>query len=170
MPTLTSLTLSIGGLAFVIVYLGTTVIAGLVALWALFIAWGGYYANGANMESVKLTLGALIFGIVLACICCMLILSVPVGSVTVPFWVAVFVAVFVYSSKIELFSALPTTVNGFALVFAYVLQTEGMMDMAVLTAPSFTNPLVLLTASSVIGVVWGVLSNKLTGVLSSDKA
>ena len=96
MPTLTALTLSIGGLAFVIVYLGTTVMAGIVALWALFIAWGCYFANGANTESVKQTLGALIFGIVLACICCMLILSVPVGSVTVPFWVAVFVA-FVYS-------------------------------------------------------------------------
>jgi SNF family Na+-dependent transporter len=38
MPTLTALTLSIGGFAFVIVYLGTTVMAGIVALWALFIA------------------------------------------------------------------------------------------------------------------------------------
>ena len=170
MSTLIALTLSIGGLAFVIVYLGTTVMTGIVALWALFIAWGGYFANGANMESVKLTLGALIFGIVLACICCMLILTVPIGSLTVPVWVAIFVAIFVYLSKIQLFSALPTTVNGFALVFAYVLQTEGMFDMAVLTAPSMENPLLLLTVSSVIGVVWGVLSNKLTGVLSGDKA
>ncbi len=170
MPTLTALTLSIGGFAFVIVYLGTTVMAGIVALWALFIAWGGYFANGANMESVKLTLGAMIFGIVLGCICCMLILSVPIGSLTVPVWVAIFVAAFVYLSKIQLFSALPTTVNGFALVFAYVLQTEGMFDMAVLTAPSMENPLLLLTVSSVIGVLWGVLSNKLTGVLSGDKA
>ena len=170
MPTLTALTLSIGGFAFVIVYLGTTVMAGIVALWALFIAWGGYFANGANMESVKLTLGAMIFGIVLGCICCMLILSVPIGSLTVPVWVAIFVAIFVYLSKIQLFSALPTTVNGFALVFAYVLQTEGMFDMAVLTAPSMENPLLLLTVSSVIGVLWGVLSNKLTGVLSGDKA
>ena len=168
MPTLIALTTSLSGLAFVIAYLGTTVLAGYVALWALFIAWGCYYANGANAESVKQTLGALIFGIVLACICCMLILSVPIGSVTVPVWVAIFVAAFVYLSKIPLFSALPTTVYGFALVFAYVLQTDGMLDMAVLTAPSFTNPLILLTVSCVIGVVWGVLSNKLTGVLSSD--
>jgi hypothetical protein len=169
MSVLIALTLTLASFAFGITYLGTTSLAGLLSLWCLFITWGGYFANGADANSVKVTLGGSILGVVLGCICVACILSIPLGSLNIPLWVAIFVAIFTYMSKIPLFAALPSTVNGFGCVFAYVLQTEGMLSMGVLTGFNFTNPAILLTVSVIAGVAIGVASNKVTGLIAASE-
>lgn len=170
MAPLLALTTVLSVSAFFVVWLCTTLLANIVLVWAVFICWGTYFANGANMESVKLSLGALVLGIVLAHIAVIAIVNIPVGTVTAAVWVAVFVGIFTYASRVKLLSALPTTVNAFALIFAYVLQTPGKLSMDVLTALDFTNPMLKMIASAIFGVAVGVATNYLTGILSSGGA
>jgi len=169
MPAILALTTVLGVTAFFVVWLSTTLLANIVLVWAVFICWGTYFANGANIESIKLSLGALILGIVLGQIAVICIITIPVGTVTAAVWVAVFVAIFTYASKVKLLSALPTTVNAFAMMFAYVLQTPDQLTMEVMTAADFTNPMLKLIASVIFGVAVGYGTNYLTGILSSDE-
>ncbi len=169
MPAIIALTAVLGVSAFFVVWLSTTLLANIVLVWAVFICWGTFFANGANMESVKLSLGALTLGIVLGLISVICIVNIPVGAVTAAVWVGVFVAIFTYASKVKLFSVLPTTVYGFAMMFAYVLQTPDQLTMEVLAAPDFTNPALKLIASAIFGVAVGFGTNYLTGILSSDE-
>ena len=169
MPAILALTTVLGVAAFFVVWLSTTLLANIVLVWAVFICWGTYFANGANIESIKLSLGALILGIVLGQIAVICIVNIPVGTVTAAVWVAVFVAIFTYASQVKLLSALPTTVNAFAMMFAYVLQTPDVLTMEVMTAADFTNPMLKLIASVIFGVAVGYGTNYLTGILSSDE-
>ena len=169
MPAIIALTAVLSVSAFFVVWLSTTLLANIVLVWAVFLCWGTYFANGANMESIKLSLGALILGIVLGTIAVICIVNIPVGTVTAAVWVAVFVAIFTYASKVKLFSVLPTTVYAFAMVFAYVLQTPDQLTMEVLSAQDFSNPMLKLIASAIFGVAVGHGTNYLTGILSSDE-
>ncbi len=169
MPAILALTTVLGVAAFFVVWLSTTLLANIVLVWAVFICWGTYFANGANVESIKLSLGALILGIVLGQIAVICIITIPVGTVTAAVWVAVFVAIFTYASQVKLLSVLPTTVNAFAMMFAYVLQTPDVLTMEVMTAADFTNPMLKLIASVIFGVAVGYGTNYLTGILSSDE-
>jgi len=50
---------------------------------------------------------------------------------------------------------------------AYLLQTEGALDMGPLASANFSNALILVSVSLVVGALFGLGSGKLGGVLTS---
>ena len=77
-------------------------------------------------------------------------------------------------ASIDVLSAVPAQVYGYASCVAYSLHqgagADGMGPLQSLTSPSFQNPLILLIVSMVIGAIFGMLSGKLAGVLTKKAA
>jgi hypothetical protein len=172
MSKLTALSVSIALLGGLWAYLALGPLAGFVLVWAGFIAWGCYFHTGGDTAALKKTIAGTVYGAVIAWIALLLIVNVQV-QLPAPLWPAIVVAVTVFLLVIvascDLLSAVPAQVYGYAAVVAYSLQTptaNGVGPLASLTAVSFANPLILLSVSYVAGAVLGMLSGKLSGVLS----
>ena len=56
--------------------------------------------------------------------------------------------------------AIPASVYGYAATAAYLLQTEGALDMNTLTGANFSNALVIISVSLIVGALFGWLSGK----------
>ncbi len=63
--------------------------------------------------------------------------------------------------------AIPASVYGYAATAAYLLQTDGALDMGPLASGNFSNALILVSVSLVVGSLFGLASGKLGGVLTS---
>lgn len=99
MSGLIALALSIGGLGAIATWLALGPLAGIVTIWAIFIAWGAYFNNGADNDALKNTITCGIFGSVMAGIAALLVLNISLGAVTAPIWVGLTVFVLVAASK-----------------------------------------------------------------------
>ncbi len=171
MSKLTALSLSIAILGGVWAYLALGPLAGSVLVWAGFIAWGSYFHTGGDDAALKKTIAGTIYGAVLAGIALFLVVNNPAGlpaAVAAPVYVAVTVFFLVIVASANLLSAVPANVYGYAATVAYSLHqptVDGVGPLASLTAANLTNPVLLLSLSFVLGAVFGLLSNKLAGVL-----
>lgn len=171
MSKLTALSLSIAVLGGVWAYLALGPLAGSVLVWAGFIAWGSYFHTGGDDAALKKTIAGTIYGAVLAGIALFLVVNNPAGlpaAVAAPVYVAVTVFFLVIVASANLLSAVPANVYGYAATVAYSLHqptVDGVGPLASLTAANLTNPVLLLSLSFVLGAVFGLLSNKLAGVL-----
>lgn len=172
MPKLTALSVSIALLGGLWAYLALGPLAGFVLVWAGFIAWGCYFHTGGDTAALQKTITGTIYGAVLAWIALMLIVNVPV-PLPAPLWPAIVVAITVFFLVIvagcNLLSVVPANVYGYAATVAYALQTpttDAGGPLHSLMAVSFANPLILLAVSFAIGAVFGMLSGKLSGMLS----
>jgi hypothetical protein len=171
MSKLTALSLSIAVLGGVWAYLALGPLAGSVLVWAGFIAWGSYFHTGGDDAALKKTIAGTIYGAVLAGIALFLVVNNPAGlpaAVAAPVYVAVTVFFLVIVASANLLSVVPANVYGYAATVAYSLHqptVDGVGPLASLTAANLTNPVLLLSLSFVLGAVFGLLSNKLAGVL-----
>jgi hypothetical protein len=164
MSGLVALSLSIGVLGGVATWLSFGLLAGYVTIWGIFIAWGSFFHNGADTAALKSTIICGIFGAVMAGVAFALMGMIPLGDVfTAPVWVAVTVFILVFASQVPALSVIPTAVYGFAATAAYAIHVGGST-----TAMDLSNPVIVISLSMIVGAVFGLLSGKLSAILSGD--
>lgn len=171
MSKVTALSLSIAVLGGVWAFLALGPLAGFVLVWAGFIAWGCYFHTGGDNAALQKTIAGMIYGAVLAGIALLLVVNNPIAlpaAIAAPVYVAVTVFFLVIVANVNLLSAVPANVYGYAATVAYALQTptvEGAGPLASLMTPGFANPVILLSVSFVLGAVFGLISGKVAGML-----
>ena len=173
MPSLVALSLSIGVLGGVATALCLGPLSGIALIWVAFIAWACYFAIGGDQKALQNTIVCGILGAVIAWVALMVILSIPLAdTLTLPVWAGIVVGVTVLVmcllAHVEYFSAIPASVLGYASVAAFALQTEGALSMEALGSAGTSNALVVVAISIVVGAVFGMISGKVGGMLSSD--
>lgn len=173
MSSLVALSVSIGVLGGVATALSLGPLSGIVLIWVAFIAWACYFAIGGDQKALQNTIVCGILGAVVAWVALLVILSIPLGeALTVPIWAGIVVAgsvlVMCLLAHVEYFSSIPASVLGYASVAAYALQTEGAFTMEALSSAGTSNALVVVAISVVVGAVFGMISGKVGGMLSSE--
>ncbi|PCJ29486.1 MAG: hypothetical protein COA90_11495 [Gammaproteobacteria bacterium] len=164
MSGLVALALSIGGLGGVATWLAFGPLAGMVTIWAIFIAWGSYFHNGADNAALKNNIVCGIFGAFMAAVAFIMMGVVPLGDTfTAPVWVGVTVFILVYASKVPALAVIPTAVYGFAATAAYAIHVGGEM-----TALDLSNPFVVISLSIIVGSLFGMASGKLSAILTKE--
>ena len=165
MSKLTALALSIAVLGGVWAFLALGPLAGYVLVWAGFIAWGCYFALGADVAALQKTIVGMIYGAVIAGVALALVGANPLGlagALGPAIYIAVTVFLLVIVANIPLLSAVPANVYGYAATAAYALQTANAGSPM---AMDLTNPVLLVAISTILGAIFGMLSGKLAGVL-----
>ena len=143
----------IGGL---LTYLCLGPLAGYIHIWAIFVFTATGVALGGSNEAFKNLVVCAFAGIIIAWIGSMIVLNVPLAAtLTLPVWAAIVVGVttgcLAFIANIKLFPAIPATVIGYALTFAYLLQGDAKRlttENLVTIGPS--NPLVCMTLSLLV--------------------
>jgi len=165
MSKLIALSVSIALLGGVWAYLALGPLAGMVLVWAGFIAWGCYFHTGADNAALQKTIIGMIYGAVIAGVALYLVglnpLGLP-GAVGPAVYVGVTVFFLVIVAGCNLLSVVPANVYGYAATAAYALQTANAGSV---TALDLTNPVLLVALSTLIGAIFGMASGKLAGVL-----
>jgi hypothetical protein len=165
MSKLTALALSIAVLGGVWAYLALGPLAGMVLVWAGFIAWGCYFHTGGDNAALQKTIAGMVYGAVIAGIALFLVGLNPIGlpgAVGPAVYIAVTVFFLVIVAGCNLLSVVPANVYGYAATAAYALQTANAGSV---TAMNLTNPVLLVALSTVLGAIFGMLSGKLSGML-----
>jgi hypothetical protein len=167
MSKLTALALSIAVLGGVWAFLALGPLAGMVLVWAGFIAWGCYFHTGGDTAALQKTIAGMIFGAVIAGVALWLVGSNPVGLPEGAVAAAVYIGVTVFFLVIvagnTMLSVVPANVYGYAATAGYALQTA---DAGSVTAMDMTNPVLLVALSTVFGAVFGMLSGMLSAKLA----
>jgi hypothetical protein len=150
-------------LGAVATWLALSPLAGMVTIWAIFIAWGSYFHNGADATVLKNTIVCGIFGSVLAAVAFALITKVGLGegmllAINAAVWAGLAVFVLVMGATIPAFSVIPAAVYGFAATAAYAIHAGEDLSAAGNTlAMDFSNPVIVISLSRIIEVsqqVW----------------
>lgn len=166
MSKLVALSISIAVLGGVWAYLALGPLAGMVLVWAGFIAWGCYFHTGGDTAALQKTIIGMIYGAVIAGVALFLVglnpLGLP-GAVGPAVYIGATVFLLVIVAGIDFLSVVPANVYGYAATAAYALQTANAGSV---TAMNLTNPVLLVALSTVLGAIFGMLSGKLSGVLS----
>jgi len=140
--------------------------------WVGFIAWGWYIQAGGNSEALMKTGASLIWGAVLAG----LALTIAIGTRNVigPWMVRSFIAVavtailLVMSSGVAWLSLVPAAICGYAAVLGLVLQDVEMRTIERLMHPGRTNGLVTAILSMILGLIFGVITEKAAAALKKS--
>jgi len=166
MSKLTALALSIAVLGGVWAFLAFhTPLSAAVLVWVGFIAWGCYFAAGADNAALQKTIAGMAFGAVMAGVALYLVGSHMfdgLGSLGIPVIIAVTVFPLVIVAGCNLLSVVPANVYGYAATAGYALSKA---DAGSVTAMNMTNPLLLVIVSTVFGAVFGMVSGKVAGAL-----
>ena len=164
MPKLIALSTSIAVLGAISTWFHTDLLAGTYIVWIGFVAWGAYFANGANEKSLKDTVVSGVFGAIVALVALLLANNMPIGGdYNIPIWVGITVFVLVYSSQVAALSNIPTAVYGYAVMAGYSLLTNATPEA--MASATTDNPLWAVAVSIVIGSIFGALSGRLSGAL-----
>ncbi len=167
MSKLTALALSIAVLGGVWAFLALGPLAGMVLVWAGFIAWGCYFHTGGDTAALQKTIAGMIFGAVIAGVALWLVVNNPAGLPDGAVGAAIYVGVTVFFLVIvagnAMLSVVPANVYGYAATAGYALSTETAANV---TMMDMTNPVLLVALSTVIGAVFGMLSGMLSGKLA----
>ena len=134
-------------------------------VWVGFIAWGCYFALGADSVALQKTIAGMIYGAVIAGVALYLVNSgmlSGLGAFAAPVIIAVTVFFLVIVANVTLLSAVPANVYGYAATAGLAL-TAGTLGNV--TAMNTSNPVLLVIISVVLGAIFGMLSGKLAGIL-----
>ena len=175
MSSLVALSVSIGGLGAVATYLALGPLSGIILIWAVFVGWATFFATGGDNEALKKTIICNVFGVICAWIAGLVILGIPLAeTLGLPVWGGIVVGVTVLAmclaAHIQVLSTIPASVLGYAATFAYLLQTPDVLSTGALTGVNFSNALVVIAVSLVVGAGFGLASGKLGGVLTAKAA
>lgn len=163
-----ALSVSIAVLGAIWAFLALGPLSGFVLVWAGFIAWGCFFHTGGDTAAFQKTIIGTAYGAVIAWIALLIISKVPVpalGTVWPALVVGVTVFFLVIVASVDVLSAVPANVYGYAAVVAYSLSVP-TGPMQNLTSASFANPLVLLIVSMAVGACFGYASGWLSGKLT----
>jgi len=167
MDLIVALAISIGALGGIATWVSLGPLAGVLQIWAIFIAWGCFYHCGGGETGLKNTIVCNIVGAIVAWIALLIVVNVGLGaSLGVPLWAGIVVGVTVFImvllAKVPALSAIPAMVYGYASVAAFfLLNAFDTPPGADLTAANFTNPLVAVIVSMVVGALLGYVSQKI---------
>jgi hypothetical protein len=167
MSKLTGLALSIAVLGGVWAFLALNPLAGVALVWVGFIAWGCYFAAGADNAALQKTIAGMIFGAVMAGIALYLVSSGMLGglgALAAPIIIAVTVFPLVAVAGMNLLSVVPANVYGYAATAGLALTANTAGNA---TAMDMTNPVILVAISTVLGAVFGMISGKASGMLGA---
>jgi hypothetical protein len=167
MPPLVGLSISIAVLGAVWAYLALGPLAGIVLVWAGFIAWGCYFHSGGDTKALVKTIVGNAYGALIAWIALLIIFQAGVadmGTIAIAIVVGVTVFFLVIVASIDPLSAVPANVYGYAATVAYSLHAAGALEN--LMSVNFSNPLILLIVSMLLGAIFGMVSGKLSGMIS----
>jgi Protein of unknown function (DUF1097) len=167
MSKLTGLALSIAVLGGVWAFLALNPLAGVALVWVGFIAWGCYFAAGADTAALQKTIAGMIFGAVMAGIALYLVSSGMLGglgALAAPIIIAVTVFPLVAVAGMNLLSVVPANVYGYAATAGLALTANTAGNA---TAMDMTNPVILVAISTVLGAVFGMISGKASGMLGA---
>jgi hypothetical protein len=165
MSKLTALALSIAVLGGVWAFLALNPLAGVALVWVGFIAWGCYFAAGADNAALQKTIAGMSYGAVVAGVALYLVSSGMLGglgALAAPVIIAVTVFFLVIVAGQSLLSVVPANVYGYAATAGLAL-TAGTAGNA--TMMNLTNPVLLVIVSTVLGAVFGMISGKVAGML-----
>lgn len=169
MTSLVALSLSIGVLGAIWAFLALGPLSGFLLIWAGFIAWGCFFHSGGDSRALAKTIVGNIYGAVIAWIALLIIVHVPIPSLGTV-WPAIVVGVTVFClvivASVDVLSAVPANVYGYAAVVAYSLSAPATGPLQHLQSASFANPLVLLIVSMVIGALFGYASGWFSKLLA----
>ena len=163
MDLITALAVSIGLLGAVATYLFLTI--GTIQIWIGFLGWASFYHCGGGVDGLRKSVGANLWGVVMAFVALLVITKINPG-LPGPLWPSIVVGVtagiLVLGAKIPAFGVIPASVYGYASTAGY-----GLLSGASLTDVNLANPLVCSAASLVIGGLFGIVSERLAGMLKS---
>lgn len=168
MSKLTGLALSIAILGGVWAFLALGPLGGatpIALVWVGFIAWGCYFAAGADNAALQKTIIGMSYGAAIAGVALYLVSSGllgGLGALAAPLIIAVTVFFLVIVANIALLSVVPANVYGYAATAGLAL-TAGTAGNS--TMMNLSNPVLLVIVSIVLGAIFGMLSGKLAGVL-----
>lgn len=171
MKSLTALCVSISLLAGLATFLAVGPLNGVFFIWAATIPWAAYFALGGDEAALKNVTVCGIFGVFMAWLAAVAILSGSFAeTLGLPIWAAIVVTatVFVmcYAANLPALATIPASVIGYSIAFAYLLQTPDKMSAEVLMSGSLENPLLVISISIVVGAGFGLWSAKLSTQLT----
>ncbi|MGH1429850.1 MAG: DUF1097 domain-containing protein [Neptuniibacter sp.] len=160
MNAITSTALSIAIYGGIATWMALSPLAGFTLIWAIFVAWAAFAALGGDNSAMKSTIICGLYGVFIGWATAIAFLNIPLAEVIgIAAWAGLIVGisafVVVFSSHLALFGAVPATVLAYAATFAYLMQTDGMMSNNTLTAIDFSNPLLIISSSVVLGALFG---------------
>jgi hypothetical protein len=170
MSDLVALSVSVAVLGGIWAFIALSPLGGYALVWVGFVAAGCFFAAGGDTKALTKTIAGMIYGAIIAWIALLIIAKVPVpalGTVWAAIVVGVTVFFLVIVASIDLLSAVPANVYGYAVLVGYTLSS-GKLDA--LTAADNSNPLFLVIVSSILGGILGYLMGQLAGVLKAKKA
>jgi hypothetical protein len=171
MSKLFVLSLTIGVLAAIWTFLALGPLAGYVLIWAAFISWACFFAVGGDDKALAKTIAGNIWGAFLAWVALTIIVNVPVpalGNAWPALVVGATVFVLVIAATVDLLSAVPAGVLGYATTAGYTLTQPGVTDK--LMTAEIGHPFIIVVISMVIGALLGWLSAKISAALSPQAA
>jgi hypothetical protein len=172
MTSLIALSVSIAVLGGIATFLALGPLAGMILIWAVFIGWATFFATGGDNAALQKTITCNVFGVVCAWIMAMLLLATPLGGLGAAgaaIAVGLTVLGLCLAAHIKALDSIPASVYGYAATAAYLLQTDGALDMGALTGINFGNALILIAISLAVGAGFGMASGKLSGMLASGE-
>ena len=137
MSELLALSISVGVLGGIWGWIALGPLAAYALVWVGFIAAGCFFAAGGDTKALTKTIVGMIYGAVIAWIALLIIAKVPLPSLGTV-WPAIVVAVTVFClvivSSVDLLSAVPANVYGYAALVGYTLsQRASWMHAPALT-------------------------------------
>lgn len=166
MSKVTALAISIAILGGIWAFLALGPLAGFVLVWVGFIAWGCFFHTGGDTVALQKTIVGMIYGAIIAGIALALVVTNPLGlpeSVAAAIYIAITVFFLVIVANFSLLSVVPANVYGYAATAGYALSTESAGNYA---AMDFTNPVLLVALSVVLGAIFGLVSAKVAAAVS----
>lgn len=173
MSELTSLAISVALLGGLCTWF--TLSVGVLLIWAAFAAWACFFHSGGDTRALRSTVVSNGFGVLTAWLTAVVIVTVPgAGLLGEPLWpslvVCVSIACYISAARVGVFSSIPAVTYGYACTFAFLLQTPGKFSSANLTSFSFSNALIVVPASMILGAVFAFASARLAARLQRRPA
>lgn len=168
MSKLTALAVSIAVLGGVWAFLALNPLASIALVWVGFIAWGCFFHSGADNAALQKTIAGMSFGAVMAGIALALVVSDISGDIggleflEAPIIIAITVFPLVAVAGVNLLSVVPANVYGYAATAGLALTANTAANV---TASDFSNPVLLVIVSTVLGAAFGLASGKVAGML-----
>ena len=170
MSSLIALSVSIGVLGGVATYLSLGPLVGFILIWGIFIGWATFFALGGDNAALKKGIACNVFGVVCAWLMAIILLNTPLGDLgAIGAGIAVGATVLgmCLAAHLPALDSIPASVYGYAATAAYLLETDAAaLDMGRLASANFSNALILVSVSLVVGALFGLASGKLGGVLT----
>jgi hypothetical protein len=143
-----------------------------LSLWAAFVAWASFFHAGGTNVQIKSTALAVIGGTILGGVTMFIITGTGAGAVFgFPVWAGIVVFISaglaVSVSRFPQLADTPVMMHSLACVAAYVtLNNAGGAKLFSLSMTG--NAMINISLSMLIGIVFGVLTAKIAGLLSKS--